>query len=365
MSTFKKIGFLLMIIFSSSFLLLNAQNAKPSIVILSLDNINTSYQPKHLGDITRREVEKLDLFEVLDKYDVNYILDTLKIKSDNCYGKMCLLKLAKELKAKKILTGSLENIQGKNLIVTLRLIDVEKDIFEKTTVKEFLDIPTEVPAMLQITLNTMFNINNDSTLVKKLTQTSAFESPINNPYQKRLNLSGPRMGYAVFTGEKADILSQPLSQGGFNANPFMFQFGYQFETQYLNEGRYQALFEFIPTITGVDQGLFIPSFTILNGLRNNISGWEFAIGPTIRLINQAEGYYQDGVWTRKDENTPLNTPTEMRIDSRGDLTITSSVVLAIGKTFRSGRLNIPVNVFFIPAKMGNQIGFSVGFNAKK
>ena len=54
--------------------------------------------------------------------------------------------------------------------------------------------------------------------------------------------------------------------GGFDAYPAMFQFGYQFEKQYLNEGNFQALFEFIPMISGLEQNTFIPSFTLMNGL---------------------------------------------------------------------------------------------------
>ena len=69
------------------------------------------------------------------------------------------------------------------------------------------------------------------------------------------------------------ILQARESGGGFNANPLMFQFGYQFEVQYLNQGSFQALFEFIPMITGLDQGKFLPSISVLNGMRSNISGW--------------------------------------------------------------------------------------------
>ena len=56
---------------------------------------------------------------------------------------------------------------------------------------------------------------------------------------------------------------------------FVTQFGYQFETQYLNQGRVQGLFEFIPTITGLEQGLILPSMTVLHGLRDNKTGIEF------------------------------------------------------------------------------------------
>ena len=36
-----------------------------------------------------------------------------------------------------------------------------------------------------------------------------------------------------------------------------------------------------------------------------------------------------------------------------------------GKTFKSGKLNIPVNVYVIPSKDGIRMGASFGFNAKR
>jgi hypothetical protein len=153
----------------------------------------------------------------------------------------------------------------------------------------------------------------------------------------------------------------------------MFQFGYQFEKQYLNDGKVQALFEFIPMITGLDQGYFIPSTTILHGVRSNINGWEFAFGPTFNLMPIATGYYDaDNKWQLKStwENTPENYgkiipfETEDRLDSRGNYSFHSSFVLAAGRTFKSGKLNIPVNAFVIPGKDGWRFGVSFGFNAK-
>jgi hypothetical protein len=113
-----------------------------------------------------------------------------------------------------------------------------------------------------------------------LTKKFDYENAVNNPEEDRLNLSGPRMGFAYFSGEAGSILKAREGAGGFNSNPVMFQFGYQFEVQYLNQGSFQALFEFIPLITGLDQGKFLPSIAVLNGMRSNISGWEFAFGPT-------------------------------------------------------------------------------------
>ena len=56
---------------------------------------------------------------------------------------------------------------------------------------------------------------------------------------------------------------------------------------------------------------------------------------------------------------------ESRFDSRGERQFDTGFVFAVGKSFKSGKLNIPVNAFFIPRRDGNRIGISVGFNAKK
>ena len=52
------------------------------------------------------------------------------------------------------------------------------------------------------------------------------------------------------------------------------------------------------------------------------------------------------------------------MDSRGDYALNTGFVFAVGRTFKSGKLNIPVNLFFIPSKHGSRAGISVGFNGK-
>jgi hypothetical protein len=105
-------------------------------------------------------------------------------------------------------------------------------------------------------------------------------------------------------------------------------------------------------------------------MRNNQYGWEFAFGPNIAISRRADGYYDDnGDWFLEDEwqatepgeSNPYDI--EKRLDSRGDFNIVSGFVFAVGKTFRSGRLNIPVNAFFIPGKNeSHRFGISVGYN---
>jgi len=136
------------------------------------------------------------------------------------------------------------------------------------------------------------------------------------------------------------------ARGGYSAAyPGVWQFGYQFEKQYLNTGDVQVLFEFLPMVSGLDQGLFMPSFSLLHGIRSNKTGLEFAFGPTFRII-RASG-----------DNKLIN--------SKGVPMLSSDFVFACGRSFKSGRINIPINVFVSPNKNGTRFGLSFGFNVSK
>ena len=128
-------------------------------------------------------------------------------------------------------------------------------------------------------------------------------------------------------------------------------------------------------ITGLDQGLVIPSLTVLNGLRFNKQGFEFAFGPTVNLGQIAKGYYdENGVWRLEGywneiEDDPIANPNPFdilsRLDSRGHVKLMPGFLFAAGFTVRSGNLNMPINAFVIPNKEGLRFGLSMGFNSSK
>ncbi|HOZ87101.1 MAG TPA: hypothetical protein PL029_05035 [Bacteroidia bacterium] len=334
--------------------------------------INNRYKILRVSGNSTGAFEKKDTLELIDRYDRNFFSEKNKQFVNNCFGKLCLVEIGETIGSEKMLSGSVERY-GKTLIVTLRLIAVKSKSIEKAYVKEFLNLPEEIQNIVSISLREMFHYPVDRNLVSKLSERAEFDNAINNPNKDRLCLDGPRLGSVLYTGEMQNRLMENKVTGGFDAVPVMFQFGYQFEKQYLNEGKFQALFEFIPMITGVDQGYFIPSFTVLHGFRNNIKGWEFALGPTINFITVSRGYFdQEGAWQLESAWTgnPANAGTknpfaiQERLDSRGNYTLHSGFVFAMGRTFKSGKLNIPVNVFVIPGKHGSRFGISIGFNAK-
>jgi hypothetical protein len=336
--------------------------SKPTIGVLNLNTEGTGFCGINAGNMARHILEKMAVYEIMDKQDIKFLLKDSGQTVDHCFGKLCLIQIGRKIKADKMFGGTICQLNGK-IVVSTRIIDIAGEAVEKSAILEFEPFREQTQAMLEIAIQSMFGWEIDSVLFKKLSLPHQLESTFSEPYAKRLKLNGPRMGYTLFTGKTAQRLAQPLDEGGFDAAPLMFQFGYQFETQYLNEGNYQALFEFIPMITGVDQGYFIPSLSILHGLRNNRNGWEIALGPTLSLVSEAEGFYEDGIWKLKTADTQVKT--QWRMDSRGSARLKSGMVFAVGKTFRSGKLNLPFNAFVIPGNDGIRFGLSFGFNAKK
>lgn len=348
---------------------LKKSTAKPSVTILNVDTKGLNMEPSQMGNMVRLEVEKLDTFEVMDRYDVSYVVEKNKLNINNCYGKICLVEVGSMINSEKMLTGSVEFV-GETVVATFRLIDVKTSTIEKTEVDEYLNLPKELQSMVKISIGKMFGKHIDEPLVTYLTKKNSFESSTSNPNQSSVNLSGPRSGFAYFTGEAGRRLQAPRSEGGYNSYPMMFQFGYQFEVQYLNEGNYQALFEFLPTVTGFNQNVFIPSITIMNGFRNNKHGWEIAFGPTFGVVSKANGYYDaENAWHLSSEWTDSTNVNPYKItkqlDSRGEAELQAGFIIAVGKTFKSGKLNIPVNVYIVPNKEGIRMGASFGFNAKR
>ena len=352
----------------------NAQDLSEleTVAVLHIDAEGFTIDPVQMGNITRVELSKLDRFQMMDKYDVSYLIEKNELKIENCYGKLCLVEIGKVLKVDKMLTGSVELYQDV-IVITMRLIDVGSGKIVDTKVMEFLNIRNQIQTMIGITLKEMFDLPVDENLLTKLTKEFDYESSINMPEVDRLNLDGPRMGVTFFSGETAEVIKAGEASGGYDGTPVMFQFGYQFEIKYLNQGNFQALFEFIPIVTGLDQGRFIPSVSVLNGMRHNQSGFEFAFGPNLAMTKKADGFFDannvwhlEEDWVAENPDTPNPYVIEKRIDSRGEYHIATGFLFGIGKTFRSGRLNIPINAFFIPGKDdSHRFGISMGYNASQ
>ena len=142
--------------------------------------------------------------------------------------------------------------------------------------------------------------------------------------EESIKLNGPRVGFTqISAGKTANNLKSKMG-----VNPFITQFGWQFETQFfsLSSGTC-GLIEVVPLIGGLEQGVILPSGNLLIGLRNH-KGYEFGFGPNLSLAGPA-------------------------------------LVLAAGVTFHSEDVNFPVNIALVPSKDGMRLSLLVGFNARK
>ena len=370
MKTIKKT--IITIAFFTANLSFGQDQIKPTCTVLNIQvKGEQMISSSEAGNITRHLMNKLSIYTILYDQDINYALtekssDLGKKLTYDCYSIQCLENVGELLNSNKMLSGYVERIRG-NIIISFRELDVSTSKITNSISREYKDIPTELKNMVFLTLQEMYGVEREKQMIDYLTQINSREGVPNNPDVKRLNHSGVRMGVVHILGDNGDILKRPAGQGGYDASATLFQFGYQFETQYLNQGRVQGLFEFIPTITGLEQGLFLPSLTVLHGLRDNKTGLEFAFGPTFGVSKVAKGYFDDEVWklrTEWDQEGSNPNPIVTRLDSRGNVTLNAGFLFGVGFSFKSGDLNIPVNLFTVMQKKSFRVGISFGFNAK-
>jgi hypothetical protein len=144
------------------------------------------------------------------------------------------------------------------------------------------------------------------------------------PVIREDSLSGPRFGLTMLSN--GNILK--LKERQIDVRPLISQFGWQFEKRiYSNGDGITALSEWIPLLSGLDQGYALPSLNWLAGVRTS-SGAEFGIGPNI---------------------SPAGV----------------GLVIAAGVTVRSGALNVPLNFAVVSSKSGPRVSIMTGFNLRR
>ncbi len=357
---------------------LTAQEQK-SAAVMGIYTQGVRVSPSMAQSLLRIELTKTNYYNVLDNQDMLEVVSKNGIDMSNCYGKECLGNAGKAAGVDKVFTGSIENL-GKKIVVTVKILDVASNKYDKTAIQEYVNLDTEIQLMMQMTLNQALGIDNDKELMETLVY---YNEPPQTP-QAYIKNSGPRMGATFVGGDLNKVLTAPESEGGYDVVPVFSQFGYQFEGAYLSAGNFQALVEGMVLFTGVEQNLFNPSFTFMNGFRSSKNGWEVGFGPTFHFTKKARGYYDDnnnwhlqsdwvhsatyydsiqGQYVYEQYENPYDIVE--RVDKRGDVRLEAGWVWAIGKTFHSGYLNIPVNAYFSHNKNGWQTGLSVGFNIAK
>ena len=142
-------------------------------------------------------------------------------------------------------------------------------------------------------------------------------------FDEPIHLDGPRVGFTVVSSGVVD----KAHDRGIDINPFLTQFGWQFETRLFRlPNGVSGVVELVPLVGGLEQGHFIPSVSGLLGVRG-AKGFEFGLGPNL---------------------TPLG----------------ASIVLAVGTSIQSNGINFPINLAVVPGKEGMRVSLLVGFNTR-
>lgn len=359
--------------------------AQPNTTIaVANPNVNAlTVKPESVAKMMRLELIKINKYKVYDEFDMNEVIKTKEEYRVGCYGQSCLAKLGEELKVDYVMSGSVDGL-GNKIVVTIKIIDVKGHALYKSSVREFDNQELEVQRMIEIVLADMHGLTVDKVLTDRL----AFKNElITSNNIGKVNNSGPRIGFAAMTGSVAEFASRPEIYGGLGIQPFTSMIGYQIEGQYVGTENFSALVEGIFNISGLEQSQFIPSFSLLNGFRFGKSNWEFAFGPrfgvkststgyldTDGLYGDKGGYYTQNEWAAAGGKpllstgeiilTPYGGFTE-HLDKNGNKRLATSFLIAFGRTFQAGALNIPVNLFYSSQKGGGFVGVNMGFNVQK
>jgi hypothetical protein len=140
-----------------------------------------------------------------------------------------------------------------------------------------------------------------------------------------VNLEGPRVGVTFLSDGVRERLRRGSSK---EVGPAITQFGWQKEKRFLSSpDGFTGVTEFVALVGGMEQGVFLPSFNWLVGVRT-ADGVEFAAGPNV---------------------TPWG----------------AGMAAAAGVTFRAGNLNIPLNFAAVRSRSGVRVSVLAGFNARR
>ena len=177
------------------------------------------------------------------------------------------------------------------------------------------------------------------------------------------SLAGPRLGLVYISASpgssflNGDLTLEDVFEGrsdyaDVSKGSLTSLYGWQWESRFADGGNVTGIVEWIALVGGMEKGKFLPSVSSMVGART-ASGFEFAVGPNLSLS-------------------------------------LLSMVFGMGYNFKSGNLNIPVNIAFVPGRKktyekrsesndegeevqvapidyhsGNRFSITVGFNLNK
>ena len=141
------------------------------------------------------------------------------------------------------------------------------------------------------------------------------------------SLAGPRLGVVYISASPGaaflngdlkleDIAELPSNYNDITKGTLTTLYGWQWESRFADGQNVTGIVEWIVLVAGMEKGKFLPSISSMVGARTQ-SGIEFAMGPNLSM---------SGV----------------------------SMVFGAGYNFKSGNLNIPVNIAFVPGRSVTQ-----------
>lgn len=145
------------------------------------------------------------------------------------------------------------------------------------------------------------------------------------------SLAGPRLGGVFISPSPAssflsgtikldDMGDLPSDYNDITKGALTSLYGWQFESRFADGYDVTGVVEWIVLVAGMEKGKFLPSLSSMVGARLE-SGLEFAAGPNLSLAGIA-------------------------------------MVFGIGYNFKSGDLNIPINLAFVPGRIQTQDAYS-------
>ena len=160
---------------------------------------------------------------------------------------------------------------------------------------------------------------------------TSFSQSLEKPIELReRNLGGPRLGLTFVHG--SGELYKSLKEN--KMDRLISQFGWHFEYQVSPKKTVGPSFvvQFVPLFGGVEYGKFVPSCTTAFGIRFP-DGIEFGMGPNLAMSK----------------------------DSYDKTIVSSSLILAAGKSIDYGGVSIPLNLAYAISPKGNRLSFIFGY----
>ncbi len=359
---------------------MNAQEQTKASIAVAFPHLeNFDVSKEIVAKLIQIELIKLDEYRVFDEFDMKEATDSDERFLTDCYGKNCLIDLGAQLGADYIVSSSILVYGGKS-VITMKFIEVKTGEIYKSDVREFIEDNKEVQRMMRLMVREMHGIKVHT---EDLARIKYDDQPIIKNNVGRVNNSGPRVGYSFFTGDLAEFASRPEDQGGLDIFPSATLIGYQLEKQYIGTENFSALGEVLLMVSGLEKGHALPSLTLMNGFRFGKAGWEIAFGPGFGLKKVSDGFFDtEGLygnagdyWSMSEFRNSSHYSYELNnqpgydisehLDNNGSTKLNTRWVMAFGRTFRAGGLNIPINIFYSSMKNASMIGMSVGFNVVK